>query len=152
MGAFRLKTRPKTKSRLIEIHGFLPFSARRCALVPIPVHPPDLSRPLRGPYESSRPNPRVQANDGANPYGGVRPRALARVFPKLTKLRAALSAPNTSSAGVHACRLVFRGIRGAGIHIKRFASKYPCNGQWIIEINLNNSTVLSCPSPTAPLF
>ena len=31
--------------------------------VPIPVHPPDLSRPLRGPYESPRPNPRVQAND-----------------------------------------------------------------------------------------
>ena len=29
--------------------------------------------PLRGPYESPRPNPRVQANDGANPYGGVRP-------------------------------------------------------------------------------
>ena len=144
--------RGQTKSRLIEIHGFLPFSARRCALVPIPVHPPDLSRPLRGPYESSRPNPRVQANDGANPYGGVRPRALARVFPKLTKLRAALSAPNTSSAGVHACRLVFRGVRGAGIHIKRFASKYPCNGQWTIEINLNNSTVLSCSSPTAPLF
>ena len=55
--------RVKTKSRLIEIHGFLPFSARRCALVPIPVHPPDLSRPLRGPYESPRPNPRVQAND-----------------------------------------------------------------------------------------
>jgi hypothetical protein len=51
----------------------LPFSARRCALVPIPVHPPDLSRPLRGPYESPRPNPRVQANDGANPYGGAAP-------------------------------------------------------------------------------
>ena len=30
----------------------------------------------RGPYESPRPNPRVQANDGANPYGGVRPRFL----------------------------------------------------------------------------
>ena len=28
----------------------------------------------RGPYESPRPNPRVQANDEANPYGGVRPR------------------------------------------------------------------------------
>ena len=28
----------------------------------------------RGPYESPRPNPRVQANDGANPYGGCRPR------------------------------------------------------------------------------
>ena len=27
----------------------------------------------RGPYESPRPNPRVQANDGANPYGGCRP-------------------------------------------------------------------------------
>ena len=53
------------------LHGFLPL--RRCALVPIPVHAPDLSRPLRGPYESPRPNPRVQANDGANPYGGVRP-------------------------------------------------------------------------------
>ena len=65
--------RGQTKSLLIEIHGFLPFSARRCALVPIPVHPPDLSRPLRGPYESPRPNPRVQANDGANPYGGCRP-------------------------------------------------------------------------------
>ena len=61
----------------------------------------------------------VRALGGANPYGGVRPRALARVFPKLTKLRAALSAPNTSSAGVHACRLVFRGVRGAGIHAHR---------------------------------
>ena len=30
----------------------------------------------RGPYESPRPNPRVQANDGATPYGGVRPRFL----------------------------------------------------------------------------
>ena len=31
--------RGKKKSRLIKIHGFLPFSARRCALVPIPVPP-----------------------------------------------------------------------------------------------------------------
>ena len=39
---------------------------------PDPRTPPDLSRPLRGPYEPPRPNPRVQANDGANPYGGWR--------------------------------------------------------------------------------
>ena len=69
----------KTKSRLIEIHGFLPFSARRCALVPIPVHPHDLSRPLRGPYESRRPMRGVRALGGANPYGGVRPRPHAHI-------------------------------------------------------------------------
>ena len=66
--------RGQTKSRLIEIHGFLPFSARRCALVPIPIHHPDLSRPLRGSYESRRPMRGVRALGGANPYGGVRPR------------------------------------------------------------------------------
>ena len=46
---------------------------------PDPRTPPDLSRPLRGPYESPRPNPRVQANDGANPYGGVRPLAVPHI-------------------------------------------------------------------------
>ena len=52
----------------------MPFSARRCALVPIPVHPPDLSRPLRGPYESPGPMRDVRALGGANPHGGCRPR------------------------------------------------------------------------------
>jgi len=68
----------KTKSRLIEIHGFLPFSARRCALVPIPIHHPDLSRPLSGPYESPRPMRDVRALGGGNPHGGCRPRVYAR--------------------------------------------------------------------------
>ena len=49
--------------------------SRVFAVFSTPLRPPDLSRPLRGPYESPRPNPRVQANDGANPYGGCRPRA-----------------------------------------------------------------------------
>ena len=75
----------------------MPFSARRCALVPIPVHPPDLSRPLRGPYESPRPMRDVRALGGGNPYGGVRPRskpavetkfpsALNRTFNEITVL------------------------------------------------------------------
>ena len=45
-------------------------SARRCALVPIPIHHPDLSRPLRGPYESPRPMRDVRALGGGNPHGG----------------------------------------------------------------------------------
>ena len=58
--------------------GFLPFSAP-LRPSPDPRTPPDLSRPLRGPYESPRHNPRVQANDGANPYGGVRPLAVPHI-------------------------------------------------------------------------
>ena len=81
-----------------RVFAVLPFSALmrispafRCALRPSPDPrartPPDLSRPLRGPYESSRPNPRVQANDGANPMVASGPVLWQAVFPKLTKLR-----------------------------------------------------------------
>ena len=121
--------RGQTKSLLIEIHGFLPFSARRCALVPIPVHPPDLSRPLRGPYESPRPNPRVQANDGANPYGGCRPRRLPDTLPNTPSPRAGTdnyTSPyhyGASSAQTPCCVRRGDGVRVVGFGAARTPSR-----------------------------